>query len=77
MIEQEKRKCRYPGAQKSYFQKGAPGNARWTAGPAQPCWEFIGNGIVEVLIAQFGKHGLFRQDLRAPETKCGKCGNKK
>ena len=21
--------------------------------------EFIGNGIVEVLIAQFGKHGLF------------------
>ena len=22
-------------------------------------WEFIGNGIVEVLIAQFGKYGLF------------------
>ena len=36
MVEQEKRKCRYPGAQKSYFWKGAPGNARWTAGPAQP-----------------------------------------
>ena len=39
-------------------------------------WEFIGNGIVEVLIAQFGKHGLFRQDLGAPEiffqVRCGK-----
>ena len=42
MVKQEQRKCRYPGAQKSYFQKGAPGNARWTAGPAQPC--LLGTG---------------------------------
>ena len=44
MVEQEKRKCRYPGAQKSYFWKGAPGNARWTAGPAQPCKGLPANG---------------------------------
>ena len=37
MAEPERCRCRWFGAQKSNFSKGAQGSARWTAGPAKLC----------------------------------------